>query len=78
MRLDVVILVDLVLLADRTADWAVALDVLLLVLDLLAGLVRHADPPSETSTCRFTRREFYLESSLVFFKNTNLPVILVV
>jgi len=32
----------------------------------------------KTSTCRFTRREFYLESSLVFFKNTNVPVILVV
>jgi hypothetical protein len=77
MRLDVVILVDLLLLL-LLADWAVALDVLLLVLDLLAGLVRHADPPSETSTCRFTRREFYLESSLVSFKNTNVPVILVV
>jgi hypothetical protein len=77
MRLDVVTLVDLVLLLLLT-EVAVTLDVLLLVLDLLAGLVRHADPPSETSTCRFTRREFYLESSLVFFKNTNVPVILVV
>jgi hypothetical protein len=76
MRLDVVTLVDLLLLL-LLADWAVALDVLF-VLDLLAGLVRHADPPSETSTCRFTRREFYLESSLVSFKNTNVPVILVV
>jgi len=44
VRLDVVTFVDLLLLL-LLVDWAVALDVL--VLDLLAGLVRHADPPSE-------------------------------
>jgi hypothetical protein len=47
VRLDVVTLVDLMLLGKRAWDSAVTLDVLLLVLRLLAGLVRHADPPSE-------------------------------